>query len=98
MLENNEETVNEELSIDPRDTQAIDPTLDNSSLQGAVEAILMVAEVPLSLVHMATSLNTPVPLIKEAVLKVKADFDGADGSRPRGFELRGSDLGAGSDD
>ena len=88
MLENNQESVDEELAIDPRDTQAIDPALDNSSLQGAVEAILMVAEVPLSLIHIATALDTPVPEIKEAVLAVKADFDGVNGSRPRGFELR----------
>ena len=88
MLENNEETTYEEQTNDPRDTQAIDPALDNSSLQGAVEAILMVAEVPLSLIHIATALDTPVPEIKEAVLAVKADFDGANGSRPRGFELR----------
>lgn len=88
MLENHEETTYEEQTNDPRDTQAIDPALDNSSLQGAVEAILMVAEVPLSLIHIATALDTPVPEIKEAVLAVKADFDGVNGSRPRGFELR----------
>ena len=88
MLENNEETTYEKQTNDPRDTQAIDPALDNSSLQGAVEAILMVAEVPLSLIHIATALDTPVPEIKEAVFAVKADFDGANGSRPRGFELR----------
>jgi segregation and condensation protein B len=85
-----EESVAEEVSEtqDPREALALDEGLDPDSLQGAIEAILMVAEVPLSLVHMATSLNTPVPQIKEAVLKAKADFDGADGSRPRGFELR----------
>jgi segregation and condensation protein B len=94
-LENNQEVENEVIveeavveTQDPRDSQALDEGLDAESIQGAVEAILMVAEVPLSLVNMATSLNTPVPKIKEAVLKVKADFDGADGSRPRGFELR----------
>jgi segregation and condensation protein B len=85
-----EESVAEEVSEsqDPREALALDEGLDPDSLQGAIEAILMVAEVPLSLVHMATSLNTPVPQIKEAVLKAKADFDGVDGSRPRGFELR----------
>jgi len=85
-----EESVAEEVSEtqDPREALALNEGLDPDSLQGAIEAILMVAEVPLSLVHMATSLNTPVPQIKEAVLKAKADFDGADGSRPRGFELR----------
>jgi len=75
-------------SVDPRESQAIDPALDNSALQGAVEAILMVAEVPLSLMHIATALDSPIPEVKDAVLAVKADFDGANGSRPRGFELR----------
>ncbi|NDE88697.1 MAG: SMC-Scp complex subunit ScpB [Micrococcales bacterium] len=48
----------------------------------------MVAEVPLSLMHIATALDSPIPDVKEAVLAVKADFDGANGSRPRGFEVR----------
>jgi len=93
-LENNQENeigMVESESIeseDPRASQAIDPVLDNSALQGAVEAILMVAEVPLSLMHIATALDSPIPEVKEAVLAVKADFDGANGSRPRGFELR----------
>ena len=57
-------------------------------LQGAVEAILMVAEVPLSIVHIAAALDTPVNIVRDAVLAVKADFDGINGARPRGFELR----------
>jgi len=64
-----------------------DNSLDDS-LYGAVEAILMVAELPLSLVHIAASLNTPVDRVREAINKLKADFDGSDGSRARGFELR----------
>ena len=73
---------------DPRDSFALPEPIDAESLQGAIEAILMVAEVPLSIVHLATSLDMPVPDIRAAVLAVKADFDGLDGSRPRGFELR----------
>lgn len=73
---------------DPRVSLAMNEPIDADSLRGAVEAILMVAEVPLSIVHLATSLEMPVPDIRQAVLAVKADFDGENGTRPRGFELR----------
>jgi len=73
---------------DPRVSLALNEPIDSDSLRCAVEAILMVAEVPLSIVHLATSLDMPVPEIRQAVLAVKADFDGENGARPRGFELR----------
>ena len=76
------------VSQDPRESLAITEPINPESLQGAIEAILMVAEVPLSLVHLATSLDTPVPDIKQAVLAVRDDFDGVNGNRPRGFEIR----------
>lgn len=76
------------VSQDPRESLAINEPINPDSLQGAIEAILMVAEVPLSLVHLATALDTPVPDIRQAVLAVKDDFDGVNGSRPRGFEIR----------
>jgi segregation and condensation protein B len=75
-------------SQDPRVSLALNEPIDADSLRGAVEAILMVAEVPLSIVHLATSLDMPVPEIRQAVLAVQADFDGENGARPRGFELR----------
>jgi segregation and condensation protein B len=75
-------------SQDPRVSLAMNEPIDADSLRGAVEAILMVAEVPLSIVHLATSLDMPVPEIRQAVLAVQADFDGENGARPRGFELR----------
>ncbi|MEY3934308.1 MAG: hypothetical protein RLZZ606_907 [Actinomycetota bacterium] len=76
------------VSQDPRESLAINEPINPDSLQGAIEAILMVAEVPLSLVHLATALDTPVPDIRQAVLAVKDDFDGVNGTRPRGFEIR----------
>ncbi len=76
------------VSQDPRESLAINEPINPDSLQGAIEAILMVAEVPLSLVHLATALDTPVPNIRQAVLAVKDDFDGVNGTRPRGFEIR----------
>jgi len=90
-LDNQEQTEGtniETVTEDPRNALALSEPIAADALRGAVEAILMVAEVPLSLVHLATSLDMPVPDIREAVLAVKADFDGKNGTRPRGFELR----------
>ena len=90
-LDNQDQTEVEETIVvteDPRNALALTEPIDSDSLRGAVEAILMVAEVPLSIVHLATSLDMPVPDIREAVLAVKADFDGENGTRPRGFEVR----------
>lgn len=59
------------------------------NLRSAVEAILMITDVPLSLVAIATALETPVNEVKEAVLSLKNDYDGVEGvTSPRGFELR----------
>jgi segregation and condensation protein B len=85
-LDNQDQT--QQSTQDPRENFALGEPIDSTALQGAIEAILMVAEVPLSIVHLATSLDMPVPDVKAAVLAVKADFDGANGTRPRGFELR----------
>jgi segregation and condensation protein B len=92
-LDNQEQTeaevaIIETVTEDPRNALALSEPIATDALRGAVEAILMVAEVPLSLIHLATSLDMPVPDIREAVLAVKADFDGENGNRPRGFELR----------
>lgn len=58
------------------------------NLRAAVEAILMVTEMPLSLVAIATALERPVGEVRSAVAELKADYDGIDGSTLRGFELR----------
>ena len=88
--EESTETTEQEsvVSQDSRESLAINEPINPDSLQGAIEAILMVAEVPLSLVHLATALDTPVPDIRQAVLAVRDDFDGVNGTRPRGFEIR----------
>lgn len=64
-------------------------TLD---LDRSLEAILMVADQPQSLMHLATAVDRPVAEVADAVQRIVADFDGADtGNGPgirRGFELR----------
>jgi len=87
-LDNQDQTEEVTATEDPRNLSALSEPIATESLRGAIEAILMVAEVPLSIVHLATSLDMPVTEVREAVLAVKADFDGENGTRPRGFELR----------
>ena len=62
------------------------PGEDN--LQAAVEAILMITDVPLSLVALATALERPVNDVRDAVLALQADYNGEAGGQVRGFELR----------
>jgi segregation and condensation protein B len=57
-------------------------------LDRAVEAILMIADEPQSLVSLATALRRPVKAVHEAVNRLVADYDGLDGGVERGFELR----------
>ena len=64
-------------------TQAAPVDLDR-----AVEAILMIADEPQSLVSLATALRRPVKAVHEAVNRLVADYDGVDGTVVRGFELR----------
>ena len=74
----------------PQTTDAVDLDLDRS-----LEAILIVADEPQSLMHLATAVRRPVAEVAEAVQRIAADFDGegtggtatAPGIR-RGFELR----------
>ncbi|MEY4060470.1 MAG: hypothetical protein RLZZ258_1095 [Actinomycetota bacterium] len=58
------------------------------NLRSAVEAILMVTDVPLSIVALASALEIPVAEVREAVVALKLDYDGATGGPVRGFELR----------
>jgi segregation and condensation protein B len=54
----------------------------------ALEAILMVADEPQSLVALATVVSRPVAVVRQAIERLVDDFDGVDGSVRRGFELR----------
>ena len=62
------------------------PGEDN--LQAAIEAILMITDVPLSLVAIATALERPVNDVRDAVLALQGDYNGETGGPVRGFELR----------
>jgi segregation and condensation protein B len=69
-------------------------------LERKLEAILMVADEPQSLISMATAVGEPVATVRKAIAALVADFDGVSGSGVagagagagsgvrRGFELR----------
>ena len=62
------------------------PVIEN--LERALEAVLMVADEPISLVSLATGLGAPVPAVRQSIERLVADYDGTDGGVRRGFELR----------
>ena len=71
------------------DTQAPDTA---TAIDRQLEAILMVADEPLGLIHLATAVDRPLPEVSAAVARLVADFDGTGagtgGTIRRGFELR----------
>ena len=54
----------------------------------AIEAVLMIADEPLSLVTLATAVGAPMAAVRQAITGLVADYDGEDGGVRRGFELR----------
>ena len=71
---------------------ATDQETDAALLDRQLEAILMVADEPQSLVHLATAVDRPLADVDAAVRRLVADFDGLGTengpSIRRGFELR----------
>jgi segregation and condensation protein B len=57
-------------------------------LHGAVEAILMITDSPISLIALATALEQPVNVVRDIVEDLQKDYSGQAGGRVRGFELR----------
>jgi segregation and condensation protein B len=70
------------------ENQSFENTLKEDSIEGAIEAILMVTDAPISLVALATALEVPVNQVRDAVIKLREDYEGKDGQGARGFELR----------
>jgi len=59
-----------------------------TDLERALEAILMVADEPQSLVSLATALGAPVPAVRQSIERLVEDYDGLGAGPRRGFELR----------
>ena len=53
-----------------------------------LEAILLIADEPLSVVSLATAVGAPVPAVRQALEALVADYDGEGAGPRRGFELR----------
>lgn len=53
-----------------------------------LEAILLIADEPLSVVSLATAVGAPVPAVRQALETLVADYDGEGAGPRRGFELR----------
>ena len=62
--------------------------LSEQELRGAVEAILMVTDSPVSLLAIAAALETPVNQVRNVVQALQADYNGETSEQARGFDLR----------
>lgn len=60
------------------------PAVSDEELAPALEAILMITDAPVSLVALATALERPVNIIRDAVIALRDEYD----QQGRGFELR----------
>ncbi|WP_371830556.1 SMC-Scp complex subunit ScpB [Curtobacterium poinsettiae] len=72
------------------DARAIEHEIHDPAipLDRQLEAILMIADEPQSLVALGAAVGSPVPAVRQAMERLVADFDGVDGTIRRGFELR----------
>lgn len=83
-----EAVIDETFSGEPQLAAEVAPALSETELRGAVEAILMITDAPVSLLAIAAALQTPVNLVRDAVLALQADYNGNSADEARGFELR----------
>lgn len=77
-MTDNTETVEEERS----------PLVEETEIERAIEAILMIADEPQSMVSLASAMSVPVKAVKTAIENLVADYNGENGGIVRGFELR----------
>lgn len=70
------------------DTTEVPAPVDDARIERALEAILMVADEPMSVVTLATAVGAPVKRVRQAIVALVADYDGDAGGVRRGFELR----------
>ncbi|GAA1953056.1 SMC-Scp complex subunit ScpB [Brevibacterium antiquum] len=61
--------------------------IDDEILAG-IEAVLMISDSAVSANELAAALGLDEDTITDAIAELKADYDGGDGGRQRGFEIR----------
>ena len=85
-----EQTVGDsvEQELTPAQIVAEIESVNADNLRAAIEAILMITDVPLSIVAIATALDRPVNEVRDAVISLKVDYDGEAGQTPRGNPAR----------
>jgi segregation and condensation protein B len=81
------------MTVDGTELETEPAVVDDAQIERALEAILMVADEPMSLVTLATAVGAPVKRVRAAIDALVSDFDGSAGpdGTPgvrRGFELR----------
>ncbi|WP_434316821.1 SMC-Scp complex subunit ScpB [Leifsonia sp. P73] len=81
------------MTVDGTELETEPAGVEDAQIERALEAVLMVADEPMSLVTLATAVGAPVKRVRAAVDALVADFDGETGpdGTPgvrRGFELR----------
>ena len=62
----------------------LDEQQPQDDIKGALEAILMVTDAPISIIALATALEQPVNLVRDTVNAIRDEYD----EQKRGFELR----------
>nr|WP_268236537.1 SMC-Scp complex subunit ScpB [Microbacterium album] len=77
-----------EPELEPVEQAAEEPAEYPGGVAQRLEAILMIADEPLSLVALATAVGAPVPAVRRALAALVDDYDGRGGTPERGFELR----------
>ncbi|MDH6532809.1 segregation and condensation protein B [Aurantimicrobium minutum] len=81
---------------DNTDNITVDEVIDTTvaehatavDVERAIEAILMIADEPQSMVSIATAMSVPFKAVKAAIENLVTDYNGAHGGVERGFELR----------
>ena len=78
--------------LSPPDATPNELAFDVSDLPGgalsALEAVLMVADEPIPAVDLASVLALPTATVELLLAELAAEYRGAEGARPRGFDLR----------
>ena len=87
-----DESIADTVGRDAAGGTAAESTVGNAGravdLDRALEAILFISDEPVPLVALAAAVSQPVARVREALARLCADYDGQNGTTPRGFELR----------